>query len=414
MHLDDDSLFLIFNKLGTADLVKLLEIPQFASAVWMVFRQRFNKVPVVIKGAFSTDSVSGEHIFKQIRVSDDAIVIEDFEEAAEILRNFGHIIKKLDILPLRGWSEEYVEQICELIKLHCSETLQSIYFHDIDEDIYNKLTVPFKAVETVGLMSRYNNTKLISSEFGFNNLFPAIQNLYMDSYNNLGSSHTDTTDYVMPNLKHIQRTDKGYDSVLDRTQFGNIIKSNPQITSIVVRSVNPESLEFLSRHAPNLEFLQFVDYFDQPGDDFTNIRFDKLKNLRLMGYIPRRFACDNLEEIFVATPASFSLLMDFITNRVNLKKFHCNGYLENDEILHLARTNLNVSEITIRFEFDVEAESIIELIRNSPNLKELQLLNNNAEKIRLGNDISALLPNLGNRWTIEIGDDRIILSKNSN
>ena len=104
-------------------------------------------------------------------------------------------------------SEEDIEQILELIKLHCSETLKMICFYCLDEDIFNRLTMPFKEVETVWLMSRSNNNKLMSSELGFNKVFPVIRHLYMDSYNVLSSSRCeDTTDYVMPHLKHIHRT----------------------------------------------------------------------------------------------------------------------------------------------------------------------------------------------------------------
>lgn len=240
MDVDDDSLLIIFDSLNATELMVLSKIPQFSPVISMVLRQSFNQLTIVIKGARreNFNRFYGKYCFEQIISNNDALVIDYFPKAAEILRSFGHLIKKLEIRSFLGWSNENVEQILEIIKLHCSKTVKSIYFHSIGEDIYNKLTVAFEAVETVGLMSRSDNAKLISSEYGVNKLFPAIQNLYMDSYNNLESSQTDTTDYVMPHLTHIQRTDKSYDCILDETQFGNIVKNNPQITSILVRSVN--------------------------------------------------------------------------------------------------------------------------------------------------------------------------------
>lgn len=417
LDMDDDSLFLIFDHFETAELLKISEIPQFVPANSMVLSQRFNKLAIVLKGAdmWNFDRASGKYNFKKISVSDDSIVIERFSTAVEMLRNFGHVIKNLEIRPFLGWSEENVEQILELINLHCSETVKALQFFYLGEDISSKLTLPFQAVETVGLMSRSNNTKLISSEFGFNRLFPAIQYLYMDSYSVINLSYEDKMDYVMPHLRHIERK-MGVmnEDLFNETQFRKIIKSNPQITSITLTDCNAKTLEFLSLHAPNLENLESFFYQHEDGDDYTKIRLNKLKKLKFHADVPRPFVCDNLEELTVDTSKAFADVLTFIANCVNLKRFLCNQSLDNGQILSLAAINMTVSEVKFHFDQSTEAEIIIRFLESSRTLEKLQLsMHIDAFVLRLGNELSKILPRLIDTWTIEVSED-IILSKKTN
>lgn len=419
MDLDDDSLFVILDHLDTVELLKLCKNPQFVSVIRMVLIQRFNKTPIVIKDpeVRNFHPTSGVFEFNDIIELNGRIHIELFSTAETVLRIFGYLIKTIEIRPIRRWSEENVNQIVELIEMHCSETVKTISFHDLDANIFDKLTVPFKAVETVGLMSGSNNSKLISSEFGFNSIFPAIRYLYTDTYNVLDTSRMDTTDYLMPHLTHIHRVlGKGFEYYFDGTQFGNIIKNNPQITSIVLASCKPESLEFLSLHAPNLENLEF-QYFIDDDYDYTQIRFDKLKKLEISAYtMPRPFACDKLEEIVVTSSPPFQDVLNFIANRVNLKKIYLNMCLDNGQISSLASIELNVSQAEFKFENNIRAENVIQFIRNSPHLTMLKIMVYAYEdQMRLRNDISELLPELDDHWTTDLSDFiYIIVSKKSN
>lgn len=416
MDVDDDSLFIIFDYLKTTEVMILSKIPQFSPVVTMVLRQRFHKLTIVIKGA---DVQNFNHVSKQykcvgITETTDSISIERFRTAAAVLRTFGYLIKNLGIKPFHGWSEKNVEHIFELINLHCSETVKMISFHEsLDENVFNKLTVPFKAVEKVELMCRSNNEILLSSEIGFSRIFPALRHLYMDSYNILDSPDANTTDYVMPHLEYLHRTfgTMGEDH-LDGTLFGNIIKNNPQISNIFLKNCNAKFLEFLSLHAPNLEYLKFQYFYHEHDDDYTNIRFDKLKKIKALGYsLPRPFVCDNLEELMVESTIGLPDILKFIASRGNLKRFQCNGFLDNYAISSLASSKLDVYEAQLDCKFSVKAENIIQFVESSPNLMKLQLSMYDSEtKMRLQQDISELLPNLAHKWTIEVSKD-IILSK---
>lgn len=119
------------------------------------------QLTIEIKGAiyWNSNYPSGKCKFNDITESSYIISIERFSTAVAVKRTFSYLIKNLQIRPFYGCSEENVNQIVELINLHCSETLQTISFYGFDADFFNKLTVPFKAVESVGLMSRSNNNE---------------------------------------------------------------------------------------------------------------------------------------------------------------------------------------------------------------------------------------------------------------
>lgn len=417
LDLNDDCLYIIFKKLSYAELMGLSEIPKFVPAISMILKQQFNKLTVTIRGVVDCNN---HHLYGKSEYSDmhafDQIWIECYPTQVAVLQRFGHLIENLKIQPFNRWPEENIERIFEILKLHCSETLKTVNFC-IDENTYNKLNVSFKVAETVTLMSNTYNNEMFSLGLDFNRRFPAIRKLYVDSFNFLSSSRINITDYKIPHLMHIERKQLDHDKIfevdLNGTQFGDIIKSNPQITSIALVDCNGKSLQFLSLHAVNLENLEFRSYLH---DTYPEIRFDKLKKLKMGGRIgksfimPPPFACDKLEELTVVNRAELASILAFVRGKVNFKKLHYNGSFNKGQILN-DLPKMNLHEVTFYHYIDTKAEDIIEFIKKSPNLKILQLLiHDSSERRKLYNEIAEILPSFLIEWTVK-NEINIILSK---
>lgn len=220
---------------------------------------------------------AGKYEFHDMTESMNSIRIERFSTAAAVLSNFGHLIKHIRIQKFPGWSRARVKQILTLINLPCAETLEKIQFINTEHDIFDELTMPFKSLEEVILASKSGYKKLNSSEFSFGKMFPITHSIYLDSHKTL---NTDSKNYVMTHLEyiHIRTEDSGLEK-FNETLFGNLVKSNPQIKNISITDCNAGMLNFLPNEALNLENLGF-DYYDNTYDDeFTNIRFEKLKKI---------------------------------------------------------------------------------------------------------------------------------------
>lgn len=124
-----------------------------------------------------------------------------------------------------------------------------------------------------------------------------------------------------------------------------------------------------------MEYLGF-DYYDNTYDnELTSIRFKKVWKMEIGGYfMAPKFICDDVEELLVSVKSvEFNDLLSFISNRMSLKKL----------------------------EFNLSSENIFQFIRSCQNLQKLEILKTYDERIRLGKDISKLLPNFYSEWTIK-------------
>lgn len=133
--------------------------------------------------------------------------------------------------------------------------------------------------------------------------------------------------------------------------------------------------------------------------------------------LPLKFIiCDNLEDL-VATHAIASTvdLINFIANTKSLRTFEFMGVFDNSDILSLASVNMNVTEARFNCYPDVLAESIIQLITSSPNLKKLQIVvlfpHYVVSNVKLLNEITESMINLNNEWRIDERTDVILLEK---
>lgn len=406
----------------------------------MVLRRQFNKLEIVIGRSYVCERIkrfdSYAYYLPGLLGLGNSILIQYFDEVKRVLRNYGHLIRHLRIGSFKsshGYNEKELEETLDLVNLHCTQKLETIFLHDLNKNdvILKKLTVPFEAVETVWLISDdtanyyYRDEFKLSSEFGFNRIFPSIRYLHIESNNFLDSSYKNATDYVMPHLEYVERreieaTSKKY---LNETHLGNLIKYNPQIKSILLADCNPNSLEFLSTHAPNLENLTCYHYNHKDSDDYSKIRLSNLKilaiggeNDKVAGTMPRPFECEKLEEISVKSSKSvqFADILAFIENCSNLGKIDLISDLDDEELLTLARIKLKISEFKLQFRENIKLENVVQFMKISSYLAKFQISIHeykSEQKLTIINDISAMLSDLDNEWTIEVTDDIILLKR---
>lgn len=406
--------------------MKMTDIPSFVPAISLALRYQFNRKLITIRNVVNCKNRDDIGKSKYDDISGwDEIWIECYPTQLALLSDFGHHLKNLKISSFRYFSPEEIERIVELINLHCSERVKTVKINT-DEKVFNKLYVPFEVAEEVSIMN--GQEYCISSEFEFSKMFPAIRTLYMDSYHSLTSPRVNSTGYVMPNLTYIKRIKSDYarktEVDLDETHFGNIIRNNPQINSFSTVDCNAKSLQFLSDHVPNLENLEFLSFDPKNDDDYTKIKFNKLKKLSMGGRLgkklimPRSFACENLEELTLWEKVEFEDIRNFIVGRMNLKKFHYNTFLTDELILFLARMNLIITEALLHYHSSIviNARNIVKFIENSRNLKELQIENSGDTEgfMRLRNNLLKVMPSLGDEWTMETRRDKVLVFQKTN
>lgn len=94
----------------------------------MAMRSRFNKKILFIEGQRELTEPIMDFIYAPYVIAEDGnqIRTDDCGTAADILRNFGHLIQHLELRPFSGWSEGEVDKLFKLIERHCSESVKRI------------------------------------------------------------------------------------------------------------------------------------------------------------------------------------------------------------------------------------------------------------------------------------------------
>lgn len=367
-----DCQLIIFEFLPVYDLLLFAEInKKLKLLVERELKRRFLKKMLIFRAPYDSHELKDARA--SLKESYDLIQITRLPTIYMILRDFGHTIANLKILHFLATPEHEDQSIYQSINLYGSESLSQFHITNNGNDIFARVTKPFKTVERLSLHGRFKNVN--NSEFGFEELFPWLRQLDLESVN---IHELDISERKMAHLEYL--TADIWNSNTSPA-IKRLITNNPQIRSLTLLSVTPGLLQFVSERLPHLQYLE-IGYFSEENVDVTNFRLDfkELKSFILCGTssvytIPSNIIFRDIEELEANAIGrdSARLIEISLKYKKNLEKLRLIVALNNEEILQLANAELNVVEMAFTCGKNCDKENVVKLIESCKQLKQFRL-----------------------------------------
>lgn len=411
--MNEDCQFLILEHLSLPELVSIIETNEYFKNITAdVFKRKFSKKLIKLHSPFSNSYKDCQAV-----EMDDGVKLHNFKMIFKVLRHFGHLIKKLEI--------EYRSETCssgfriinELINVYCSKSLTHLHVLNTIPQLFDDYKKPFENVLNISFPGSYES--LGNSEFSLTELFPSVQRM---SLSNIRVINTKCINSVFPHLEYVDAEicspqDEECFTEADLMKF---IRKNPHIRSLKLRFVTRQFLKFIAENLKNLETLQLNMYHD---DDVNGeIRFDNLHSLKMMFSIvsmPSNTSFKSLTDFQTdAQPKRCSRWIDFVENSKTLTKLGATGRsLRDSEIERLALAKLNLTEVVLMIGVGVEDETLVQLIKNSKNLKKINLIkfitstSNREVENAMKSTVKILKNNFRTMWNVNSSRFQITLDK---
>lgn len=412
VKLNADCQWLILKECDLASLISLSQTNmQFSFMVKDILRQKFAKKLII----FSVPQFNGK-IELHIHEDSDYIKVQHLHTILKILKHFGHLIRNLKIqhstLPNKKISSVY-----KFVNLYCSDTLRQLHMTNSLGKFFDQFSKPFRSVENLTLHGIFD--KLSSSQLTFVEVFPAISLLSLDMIQVKDMSWIDCT---FSHLEHLDVFIWGNTGTLEgfpESATERLIRSNPQIRSLMLRNATPKLLKLVAIELHELESLELRSY---NGSNFENheLIFNTVKVFKTqhgLESVPKNITFNKLEEFQTdGFPKRCSKWIELVEKNKSLKKLRViQRYLDNEDVFKLAMANLNLTEISAAFDQEVIDESIIKLVENSKNLRKIKLISFGAE-LNKSNEISleeVLQKSFGSEWHINEKTNDIVFERSN-
>lgn len=333
-----DCLHLIFDFLTLDDFLSLADTSKFMrNAVESTFRRRFSKKHFHLC-RLKSKSTDKRHISvdKEVRVS-------DFRSGLQLLRCFGHLIHKLNILDL---STVKYKRIVTYLNDYCTDSLTYVCVHAIPNSASKQLQ-PFKNIETLLVLDSYMNG------VNLDEIFPRLRTLCYRGYD------YGALENHFPNLESLEILGN-WDRDNDRAKksIETTLRMNPQLRSLKA-PCNPDA-RFIQIASENLPQLQNFDItWDQkviPNYDTMSFHFENLKKFDFKLHVDgmQRFQLTKI-------PFTFTKLDELVSM----------GLSFNDEFLEFLGRNPFISKLTFLKPSNLSKSHIQKLVKALPMLNEV-------------------------------------------
>lgn len=395
--LNDDVLLLILDYMNELDLLQLAQVNSlFGTIATESFRHRYKSYKIQME----YKNLSGlQGAILEARQDKQLLIIRNYELFLKILKHFGSVIKRLQIN--RDYDENTQNStVFRYVNEYASESLNSLELMTVNEEILSQFTKPFDQVEDLELG---DETKGNGSFLSLNEVFPRLRRL---SYRFVQETPPNYTyiDCEIPNLEHFEFFILGS---YDPRNFGfmqlieGFLRKNSHIRSIQDYS-STEFLKIVTENLPNLENLTT----DASGIRDDAIHFQHLKHLTaewMNSDEVNKLSCSRLETLSMLfgenSFASSEIIFRNNQNLRSLELFIFIGY-ERERDANLRRLNdllkklPNLTEVTLRFTFNVSNDVIIRFAREQPNWTKFTFIS------RGPSDLESIYTQLQNEWRI--------------
>lgn len=353
------------------DLSSLLALSQVNGAFHIltadVYRRKFSHRTIVIsKYLYEMNTDITEY-------SDYTPHIEKFEVAAKLFKYFGSEVTKVELYNVVGYMENSltglvkhifsnrkipngIKEVVKLININ-SSGLKDLKLICNDVNPLKYVNLPFVNVEHLTLNGKFK--RLRSQHLKFNEMFPKLRRLYLDSVRLLDPKSLTVS---FQHLEHL-RVDLSIHGSTE-ADMEIFIEKNPQIRSISIYCGSMIFIRFLSKHLPNLEYLHISSIKGYRSAYEDVIHFKNVKNLKINSNrleIPRYITFDQLEELELIGSSRIRLpvvWIEFIGRNVNLQKLKLIWKMSNDQLRSFKDNVPNLIDAFLELEEDVQAETI--------------------------------------------------------
>lgn len=369
-----DCQLLILRLLSISDLFSIGKTSKLlASVAKQEIGRRFATKPVAIS-QFGVNSV--------IREQEGLYLIEDIPTAVNLLNEYSHSIRKLEIrhIPTEQTEGQSINVIYDLIKERYSETLVQLHLVYLDRSFFENMTTVFTKVENfVWRFEAKTDVDLGNDHQTLADLFPNLKRLQLSCIKVRNSSK------ILVNYPYLEHLDVNLGDSRPFTQpsIVELFRKNPQVLSLSIRMASNIFLKTIADELPNLETLELRAYRYE-GHSTDRIHFKRLKCLKVINCYAQTMPKDinfgvHLEEVevepYLDLQASF---INILENNPNVTKFRVTDAITDQNVLQLAAklssSGSNLVELLIVCN-GLKEESLVELIQCARNLHSIRLIN---------------------------------------
>lgn len=367
-------MFLIFGPLNLFELLSVAATNTYLLfVVEDILRRRFLRKSLIFHGPYySFDNLQQSKFFFQ--ETDDEIIIKHLPTILKSIEYFGHIILSLTIVHRYNSFGNETSEIYRLVNVHCSGTLSQIHISNTNKKSgFDAFKNPFERVENVTLRGHFQ--KLSNSNYSFDEIFPSMQQLNLDA---VEIDDLNWCDKQISHLTHLSIDTRTIDSK-------QLIRNNPQIRNLALKSVTPELLHFVAIELPLLENFDIAFYNENVMDNYPifhfngsfAVHFDHLKRFKVdrsSHSVPANITFGDIEE-FVGDglPRECTRWIEFVKNQETLKKLSIIRNLRNSEIVQLSNATLNLVEMSLECGKETNIEELVQLIESAKQLVRIHL-----------------------------------------
>lgn len=297
--------------------------------------------------------------------TENRIVFRGIENFIQTLRNFGHLISKLEFNGFR-LNASAAGLIGRSMNEYCRDSLIEIICVNFEVDVMNEWKKPFENVERVtfdtGRMDTHASSQL-------NRIFPKVRHM---KFFKLWTHAKPSAGQHFSFLEHFEFFEY-YANSIDIKQF---ITLNYQLKSLYLwNALETEFPKLFNETLTALEELGLIlaeaDQFrDSEAIYLSNVRRLKIKSQcfdREAKYFP--FILPKLEEFKLTLFEDIVVWIEIIKEMKSLKKLEIiNGAFSTEQWITIIDTLTNLVEITVNFD-QLSPKSVIESMENHKNLQ---------------------------------------------
>lgn len=301
------------------------------------------------------------------------IIIYYLPVVKQVLRYFGHLVVNLRIFNRPFLSPKQFKEIYQHVNAYCTASVTELHLTNIYKGTFVVLK-PFPNVTKLTIDGQKDVME--PSAMALSELFPVVRQLVVDSSPTVWMY---LSDQKMANLEYFYT-----ENVNDyfTPWIKEMLKNNPQIKSLAIKSVRPDLLQFIATESQQLERLTLYEYGLNYGmiKDVQNVsmHFESVKAFVVKGrylmWLPNITFGKDFEEFEInhVLDGDRSKIVDFVgKHKESLKKLHLDLSLENFDILQFASACVEEMSFTCKKESDID--SFISLIENCEGLKRFEL-----------------------------------------
>lgn len=210
------------------------------------------------------------------------------------------------------------------------------------------------------------------------------------------------------------------------------MQKNPHIRSLSLQLAYPRVLKLVAQNLPELESLSLEHYYET-SETQGNIRFEKVKSFSMQQSsfsAPNNVTFNELTELRIdGLPKYCRRWFQFIEKHPNLQRVEVvKRDLSASDVMRLANSRFNVSEISFHYGDDVDGDDIAYLIKQTnlqsiilkesishkANCHDCHSANNyfQDDKISLKSIKNTLRQSFGDKWNARENNSEIIIEKN--